>query len=478
MAANFFLQLSYQSSLSVSILMSMMNAPWQEMGSFISQYMGILGLSMALTAFLGLMPISADRRMTFVSVFIGFGYLFIPSLLQLPSVYRNELYIDYLNKGTSRGHSTLFSQVEYTLHKLSLRLPMLTSVIALSDSVTFLTMQVNTQSTWQQVERLPHAPTLLVIGIGESLRAANMSLYGYSRDTTPKLMAMRDQLHIIRHAYAAGTNTWNAIPAMLTHGQGLPDLSQSIIHLAKDAGYQTFWLSNQAALGQWDFSITSLAKQADHAYFTSDELGGSQYDGVLLPQLSAAITATDQPKLIILHFYGSHMNFTDRYPQAFAQFSSASQLVDQYDNSVLYTDTLQHQLIELVLQHEGKYMFFADHGLGDPHSSIPLKHDVRRPPALDSLHVPLFMTPDPLLSIAEDAPLSLYNFECLFAQWAGISALQLSQDDFCQQSLASNILLYFDANMELHTDQLPTSQTRLNQLPPSMVDVDEIDLGQ
>ena len=453
----FFLQLTYQTSMSVSIVMSLLNAPMSEAVSFINQYGWALLLALISMGLLITLPIRPSPLLTVTSSALGLGYLLIPLLLQLPGIYRDEFYVDYLNKGTSRGHSTTFSQIEYSLHKLSPRFPMFTSVIALLDSATFLGMQIDSHSSWQQVSRGDNAPHLLVLGIGESLRAANLSLYGYERNTTPQLASLQrsQNLQVFNQVYAAGTNTWNSVPAIMTHSQDLPDMSKSIIHLAKDAGYETFWLSNQAALGQWDFSITSLANQADHQFFVSTDAGGSQYDEVLIPELASAIASSDKPKLIVLHFYGSHMTFSDRYPAKFAHFNSANSELDQYDNSVLYTDYIQQQIINLVTKHKGQYLYFADHGLGEPNGPIALKHDVRTPPDIDSLRVPMFTTPSITNHLNSAQAVPLFHFECIFTRWADISAKEISDNNFCEKAINAEHLTFLDANMKVQTQLLP-----------------------
>lgn len=456
-----FVQLTYQSSLSISIVMSVINAPLGESASFASTYLVEALLAVLLVLFMGTAQFTGGRLVGFTTASVGFAYLLIPLLIQMPGVYKNAFYEDYLNKGTSRGNSKTFSTIEYTFHKLSLRFPPFESLIAIVDSVKLLTMQVNSETSWTGVNVSKQAPDLLVIGIGESLRAGNMGIYGYDRETTPKLNALQSSLTVFDQVYAAGSNTWSSIPAILTKTKSLPDLSKSIIHLANDAGYETYWLSNQAEFGQWDFSITSLANQAQTTYFTSQDEGGSQLDEALYSQLEKAINLNTNKKLIILHFYGSHMNFEDRYSEEFSVFDSGAPDLDHYDNSVLYTDYLQEQFIQLVQSKGGEYMFFSDHGLGKPNGEMSLKHDVRIPPNLDSLQVPLLMTgsleslANQEIVIDSNRPFSLFYFECLFSAWSGISANELEREEYCANSLSNQDMIYLDANMSLRKEQAP-----------------------
>ncbi|WP_223975965.1 phosphoethanolamine transferase [Vibrio sp. B1FIG11] len=451
----FFTHLAYQAPLSISTIFSVFNAPTEESASFVAEHGWEMLSTVLWVITLGLLSsaITASkwwRR----SLYAGSIYLLLPFLVQIPKVYSGNEFADYINKGTARGYSRSYTAAEYTIHKLSLRFPTFQSVIAIKDSVSLMTLQTDNAATWTNVEVSTEAPKVLVIGIGESLRAGNMSLYGYERKTTPKLDAIKSQLTVVNQPYAAGSNTWGAIPAMLTKTGNMPNFSQSIILLANAAGYQTFWLSNQAQFGQWDFSISTLAQQADTQYFASKEEGGALYDDVLIEQLSAALEQRSQRKLIILHFYGSHMNFSDRYPADFDSFSSGDKRLDQYDNSVLYTDFLQAEIIEMVKKAGGEYVFFSDHGLGSPHGDLPLKHDVRTPPDIESLYVPFFFTGNRNIPDINHQPFSLFYFECFFSSWSGITTEELSEE-YCGKSVNNDFIVYLDSNMAVRKQGKP-----------------------
>ena len=77
---------------------------------------------------------------------------------------------------------------------------------------------------------------------------------------------------------------------------------------------------------------------------------------------------------IVFHTYGSHFNYKERYPEEFAKFQPANateveyknkdQLINAYDNSVLYTDYFLHSLIG-ILKNSGAdatMIYSPDHG--------------------------------------------------------------------------------------------------------------------
>ena len=119
------------------------------------------------------------------------------------------------------------------------------------------------------------------------------------------------------------------------------------------------------------------------------------------------------------------MSFKDRYPTEFSYFYGENTSLNEYDNSILYTDYLQADILNIVSKYGGKYLFIADHGLGHPNGAIPLKHDLRDNPDINSLKVPFFTSTDSKLKSKLNNPLSLFYFECIFSEWSGITAKEL-----------------------------------------------------
>jgi len=457
-AVGFFIQLTYDAPLSVSVIMSVLNSSPSESLSFVQ--FNLFTFLMAFVFLLGMIFLYLPQKSSVNAVFlaVGLSYLVIPSLTSSQELYSSPNYTHYLKTGMARGHSELFTSVEYIVQEdIARRFPLLRSLRGITDTITLMSLQHELSSTWTEVSS-EGSPELLVIGIGESLRKDNLGIYGYTRNTTPRLLKLSDNLNVYRHAYAAGTNTWGSIPATLTlAGAGArPDFSKSIINLAKDAGYETFWFSNQARYSHWDFSVSSIAEQADHVYFSSDEEAGLEYDSILVSKLLETLKDSKETKkrLIILNYYGSHMKFSDRYPSEYSYFNGDNSLLDQYDNSVLYTDFIQSEVIKVVSKYNGKYLFFADHGLGDPEGDIPLKHDVRSNPNIDSIKVPLLTYPKTKMNIKTDEVVSLFYFECIFSEWAGISAAEL-RNGYCNNALNKKEISFLDSNLLRHEVSLP-----------------------
>ncbi len=221
-------------------------------------------------------------------------------------------------------------------------------------------------------------PRTLVIVLGESLRRGNLSLYGYDKKTTPHLDARRAQLLVFDQAIAPANQTVPSITMMLSAATVQdPDkyLSQpSLLSAAKEAGYHTYWLSNQGRVGQFDSKISLIAHDADTTVYTNTEFYGSIVDDRLLHPLEVALQDPHPYKLIIVHLQGSHQSYQNRYPAQAAVFngkqypnskltSKQNEVLAQYDNSVHYTDSvLENILVQLEQQPNSVLLFVSDHG--------------------------------------------------------------------------------------------------------------------
>lgn len=450
-----FTQLAYGSTLSVGMLMSVLTTSPSESFAFIKFNLFATLCLLAFTIAMIFFPVPARRPINIAIFAGGLGYLVIPAIIHADTIFSSPSYKSYIQPALARGESETYSSVEYLIQAdLNFRFPALSSIKGISDTISLLSEDTELESSWTDVISKETSPKILVLGIGESLRAGNMGLYGYNRDTTPHLSKLAGTLDVYKNTYAAGTNTWSAIPAALTkvsEGKISPNLSKSIINLAKDAGYETFWLSNQAKFGHWDLSISSIAGQADHVYFNSDEQAGVKYDISLISKLinTLDLKGDDKKILIVLHFFGSHMSFADRYPPEYAHFKGDDELLDEYDNSILYSDFIQNEVLNIVSSYGGEYLFFADHGLGAPKSSIPLLHDVRDNPSLDSIKVPFFTSPNSSLQLNTDKSVSLYYFECIFSSWSGITASELTKDNYCDIAMNDKKIKFVDTNLNL-----------------------------
>ncbi|EQB1191339.1 sulfatase-like hydrolase/transferase [Escherichia coli] len=240
-----------------------------------------------------------------------------------------------------------------------------------------------------------------VLIVGESVRVDNMSLYGYTRSTTPQVEAQRKQIKLFNQAISGAPYTALSVPLSLTADSVLShdihNYPDNIINMANQAGFQTFWLSSQSAFRQNGTAVTSIAMRAMETVYVRG------FDELLLPHLSQALQQnTQQKKLIVLHLNGSHEPACSAYPQSSAVFQPQDDQDACYDNSIHYTDSLPGQVFELLKDRRASVMYFADHGLErDPTKKNVYFHGGREA-SQQAYHVPMFIWYSPVLGDGVD----------------------------------------------------------------------------
>ncbi|HFV8337966.1 TPA: phosphoethanolamine transferase [Escherichia coli] len=240
-----------------------------------------------------------------------------------------------------------------------------------------------------------------VLIVGESVRVDNMSLYGYTRSTTPQVEAQRKQIKLFNQAISGAPYTALSVPLSLTAdsvmSHDIHNYPDNIINMANQAGFQTFWLSSQSAFRQNGTAVTSIAMRAMETVYVRG------FDELLLPHLSQALQQnTQQKKLIVLHLNGSHEPACSAYPQSSAVFQPQDDQDACYDNSIHYTDSLLGQVFELLKDRRASVMYFADHGLErDPTKKNVYFHGGREA-SQQAYHVPMFIWYSPVLGDGVD----------------------------------------------------------------------------
>jgi len=224
-------------------------------------------------------------------------------------------------------------------------------------------------------------PSTLVLVIGESTNRQRMSLYGYPRATTPELDKLRDQLAVFDNVITPRPYTIEALQQVLTFAdEENPDLylkTPSIVSMMKQAGYKTYWITNQQTMTKRNTMLTTFSEQADEQVYLNNNRNQNarQYDGDVLAPFSKALADPAERKFIVVHLLGTHMSYQYRYPPSFDKFTDregvpASISDDQlptynsYDNAVLYNDFVVSSLIKDYAKTDpnGFLLYLSDHG--------------------------------------------------------------------------------------------------------------------
>lgn len=215
-----------------------------------------------------------------------------------------------------------------------------------------------------------------VLIIGESTNKNHLGIYDYYRPTTPNLKKRKEELLIYKDVISSHAYTIGSLQEALTLNNFKEEDESSLVQLMNQAGFKTFWFSNQRPIGPFESLVTKISRASSVYKYTNSAMAGSStpYDEVLLPYLDEALKDPAAKKFIILHILGTHLKYKDRFPESFKKFTEkpktkfnsalAISRRNDYDNAVLYNDYIIEQVIAKVEnKKESSYVFyFADHG--------------------------------------------------------------------------------------------------------------------
>lgn len=207
-----------------------------------------------------------------------------------------------------------------------------------------------------------HRRQIYVLVIGEASRRDHWQLFGYDRPDNPEL-TKTPNLVPIPDMLSAWPESITAIPMIVTRKPATAPWRQpwkeaSILRAMQEAGFDTWWISNQLAIGQFDSPVSMYAYEARHVVWLNHAswTAPGSYDEDLLQPLRDVLHGSGGDLFIVLHMMGSHESYDYRYPPAFARFRptvvGSGQVAERdararnsYDNSILYTDHVLAQII-------------------------------------------------------------------------------------------------------------------------------------
>jgi glucan phosphoethanolaminetransferase (alkaline phosphatase superfamily) len=219
------------------------------------------------------------------------------------------------------------------------------------------------------------------IVLGESLRSDHMQLFGYHRPTTPFLNKLEQESRIIKFNLQANFNLTNqAVGALLSHrtAKEFIDISpeQSIISVFSKFGFTTNWFSSQSSKEFGNGILNILGTESDRAFYRDylrrDYDNNIVYDISLLTHIEQAIKNQSKKNFFVIHTFGSHIRYNDRYPQNFQKFlpicdknlslCTNEEIINSYDNSILYTDYFLNEFFKIIDNTNSIVFYVADHG--------------------------------------------------------------------------------------------------------------------
>lgn len=221
---------------------------------------------------------------------------------------------------------------------------------------------------------------LHIVVIGESTTNWHLQLYGYHKETNPLLQEIKDELFVFDSVISPHTHTILSLEKMLSLSNfenPVPAQNASVVQLVNQAGFTSYWISNQRPVGFHESVATNIARAADKKYFiTASEYGNQNtVDEFIFPVLEDIVQEPSQKKVVFIQLIGTHAPYHKRYPDHFSKFDgdkdnllfssgNAQKIRNQYDNAVLYNDYIIRNLIEFLRNKasSSSLIYFSDHG--------------------------------------------------------------------------------------------------------------------
>ena len=217
--------------------------------------------------------------------------------------------------------------------------------------------------------------------LGESTSRHHLGLYGYHLDTTPCMSALEEngELYKFTDVISPNSSTIPVLEKLFTfYRKGAKgDWYQytDLFSILNVAGYHTVWLSNQEYTGIYGYAGRFYAERCKVSAFT--QLRNSEsatiqapFDEALLPLLDRELRKAAKKNFIVVHLYGTHQHYKDRYPATFRAFtpdeeegesSRIRQTRAEYDTAIRYNDSIINAIIRRFERKNAIVIYAPDH---------------------------------------------------------------------------------------------------------------------
>jgi glucan phosphoethanolaminetransferase (alkaline phosphatase superfamily) len=228
--------------------------------------------------------------------------------------------------------------------------------------------------------------------LGEALRSDHLGLNGYDRNTTPYLN--QEDIISFQHIYSEYTHTNASVPHIMTRADSItPERAyteRSFVDLFKHCGFYTAWLANQESAKPYVYFMHECDTLMHVNINKSSYVFDKWTDGDLLPLVDTCLQKNNRQKMLILHTIGSHWYYNSHYPDDFQVFnpivkskiisaSSKEEMINSYDNTILYTDFFIYSIIERLRDKNAVLIYLSDHGESFGENGVWL-HAIDSPP--------------------------------------------------------------------------------------------------
>ncbi|EAK1936533.1 phosphoethanolamine transferase [Campylobacter jejuni] len=297
-----------------------------------------------------------------------------------------------------------------------------------------------------------HTKKILVLVVGETARAANYSLGGYTKNDT-NFYTKKDNVVFFDNFSSCGTATAVSLPCMFSiskrQNYSSSEFQENAMDILHKSGVNTIWIDNNSG------GCKGVCDRLAYKQKLSSDL-----DENLLTPFKEKLNHLSDQNIIVLHLQGSHgPTYYKRYPSEFKKFAptcdtnelskcDSEALINTYDNTLLYTDYLLSEIIKLLKEqksYESSLFYLSDHGESLGENGIYL-HGM--PYAI----APSYQTHIPAIFWSNDEKLMNLAKEH--------KGLKLSQDN-----LFSTLLGYFDVKTSVYEPEYDLLNPKLKANP-------------
>lgn len=266
----------------------------------------------------------------------------------------------------------------YTLYGEGLSVPQYMAPIRVSYSFVVLKKRAKEIKQLTVICEIPKTSCYLIekphviIAIGESYSKYHSSLYDYTKITNPLLSIRKSKNEVVlfSNAVAIADGTNRNMRAMFSLAKDGSLFASSLLFPAcfKGSGYETMLLDNQYLLGKGTTFLTD--ENLSKVLWDKRNSEGFQYDGQMIDGL---LTPFEDSGLYVVHLYGQHYTYENRYPNSFAHFKAEDydierwteeqrEIIAHYDNACLYNDYVVNDIINKFENENAIVVYLSDHG--------------------------------------------------------------------------------------------------------------------
>ena len=225
-------------------------------------------------------------------------------------------------------------------------------------------------------------PKLVIMVVGEAVRADHFSLNGYKRETNP--LIKKEKIINFPNISSCGTSTAISVPCMFSvysrreysYKKGIS--TENVLDVLNHTdSIDILWRDNNS-------DSKGVATRIEHEDYKSDKKnsicieGECRDEGMLVGLDTYVEQHSHKDILIVLHQMGNHgPAYYKRYPKAYEKFKpacktnqleecTAQEITNGYDNAILYSDYFLAKTINFLKTfkstHQTAMIYMADHG--------------------------------------------------------------------------------------------------------------------